>query len=177
MSELRGGLGEFFLADLLSQILPSDFYTLQYEFSSGERVDAAIRLGNRLVPVASKFPLEQFQKRMKDDPDTVVTDLGYRSAKNFHLTPSCVANLFMGRTDDVSKDQQNFCKSARSATEGFIAVAKNLRGFGCSLYRGLAGDRVWTLLCQTAYNLKKFLQIYRAEDIEEGRLMKLGLLG
>ena len=121
--------------------------------------------------------IERFQKRMQDDPETVVTDLGYRSAKNFRLTPACVANLFMGRTDDVSTDQQAFCKSARSATEGFIAVAKNLRGFGCSLYRGLAGDRVWTLLCQTAYNLKKFLQLYRAEDIEESSLMKLGLLG
>lgn len=121
--------------------------------------------------------LELFHKRMKDYPQTVVTDLGYRSANNMRLTSSNVATLFMGRTEDVSPDQQDFCKSARSATEGFIAVAKNLRGFGCSLYRGLAGDRVWTLLCQTACNLKKFLQLYRAEDIEEASLMKLGLLG
>ena len=59
--KLRGGLGEFFLADLLSQILPGDFFTLQYEFSGGERVDAVIRLGDQLVPVDSKFPLEQFR--------------------------------------------------------------------------------------------------------------------
>jgi transposase, IS5 family len=121
--------------------------------------------------------LELFQKRMKTDPDTVVTDLGFRSAKNFCFAASFVGNVFMGRTQDVEPDQQDFCKSARSATEGFIAVAKNLCGFGCSLYRGLEGDRVWTLLCQTAYNLKKFLQLYRAEDIEEASLMKLGLLG
>ena len=120
--------------------------------------------------------LKRFQKRMKGDPETVVTDLGFRSRQNKRLTPKCVANLFMGRTEDVRLDQQDFCKSARSATEGFIAVAKNLRGFGCSLYRGFSGDRVWTLLCQTAYNLKKFLQLYRAEDIEEESLVKLGLL-
>lgn len=59
--KLRGGLGEFFLADLLAQILPGDFFTLQYEFSGGERVDAVIRLGDQLVPVDSKFPLEQFR--------------------------------------------------------------------------------------------------------------------
>jgi IS5 family transposase len=120
--------------------------------------------------------LERFQKRMKNDPQTVVTDLGFRSKKNKRLTPACVTNLFMGKTEDVNPDQQDFCKSARSATEGFIAVAKNLRGFGCSLYRGLTGDRIWTLLCQTAYNLKKFLQLYKAEDIEEDTLVKLGLL-
>lgn len=60
--KIRGGLGEFFLADLLSQTIPTDFYTLQYEFSSGERVDAVIRLGGRLVPIDAKFPLESFQR-------------------------------------------------------------------------------------------------------------------
>ena len=60
--KMRGGLGEFFLADLLTQILPADFFTLQYGFPDGERVDAAIRLRDRVVPVDSKFPLENFQK-------------------------------------------------------------------------------------------------------------------
>lgn len=60
--KMRGGIGEFFLADLLTQILPTDFFTLQYGFPDGERVDAAIRLRDRVVPVDSKFPLENFQK-------------------------------------------------------------------------------------------------------------------
>jgi DNA recombination protein RmuC len=63
--KLRGGLGEFFLGDLLGQILPPDHYYIQYAFRSGERVDAAIKLGGSLVPVDSKFPLENF-KRMLD---------------------------------------------------------------------------------------------------------------
>ena len=60
--KMRGGLGEFFLADLLTQILPTDFFTLQYGFPDGERVDAAIHLRDRVVPVDSKFPLENFRK-------------------------------------------------------------------------------------------------------------------
>lgn len=118
-----------------------------------------------------------FQKRMKANPDTTVTDLGFRSAKNLRLTSKTVETVFMGRSEDVTEEKQDFCKSVRSATEGFIAVAKNWRGFGCSLYRGFGGDRIWTLLCQTAYNLKKFLQLYWDEDLEETSLVKLGLLG
>jgi DNA recombination protein RmuC len=60
--KLRGGLGEQFLGELLSQILPKEFFTLQYQFSSGERVDAVVRLGEKLVPIDSKFPLDNFKR-------------------------------------------------------------------------------------------------------------------
>jgi hypothetical protein len=117
-----------------------------------------------------------FQERMRGYPNTTVTDLGFRSRDNFRNTPDSISHTFLGRSDDVDADQQDFCRKARSATEGFIAVAKHLRGFGKSLYHRLQGDRVWTLLCQTAYNLKKFLQLYRRKKLEENSLMSLGLL-
>lgn len=60
--KLRGGLGEFFLEDLLAQTLPPNHFTMQHAFSSGEKVDAAIRLGSSLVPVDAKFPLENFKR-------------------------------------------------------------------------------------------------------------------
>ncbi|MFA4991705.1 MAG: DNA recombination protein RmuC [Candidatus Omnitrophota bacterium] len=61
--KMRGGLGELFLESLLEQIMPrKDFYELQYGFKSGERVDAVVKIGNRLVPVDSKFPLESFKR-------------------------------------------------------------------------------------------------------------------
>lgn len=61
--KMRGGLGELFLESLLEQIMPrKDFYELQHCFKTGERVDAVIKVGNRLVPVDSKFPLESFKR-------------------------------------------------------------------------------------------------------------------
>lgn len=66
--KLRGGMGELFLGDLLLQILPPEHYGLQHTFKSGEKVDAVINIGTRLVPVDAKFPYENF-RRVVDAPN------------------------------------------------------------------------------------------------------------
>ena len=119
--------------------------------------------------------LKRFQKRMQIYPQNVITDLGFRSQSNFSNTHDTISNVFLGRSNDVIETHQDFCRRARSATEGFIAVAKNLRGFGKSLYKRLTGDRIWTLLCQTAYNLKKLIQLTKAGQISCENLLKLGV--
>lgn len=70
--KLRGNMGEFFLEDLLRQILPSEHYVFQHGFRSGEVVDAAIFIGDNIVPVDSKFPLESFVRMVQlpeSDPE------------------------------------------------------------------------------------------------------------
>src|SRR3990167_2054224 len=63
--KIRGNIGEQILKELLKQYFPKDTYKLQYAFKSGEKVDAVIVTSQGLIPIDSKFPLENFKKYAK----------------------------------------------------------------------------------------------------------------
>ena len=65
--KLRGNIGEQVLKDLITQMFPKSSFNLQYSFKSGEKVDAAIKTGAGILPIDSKFPMENFQKMVKSD--------------------------------------------------------------------------------------------------------------
>src|ERR1043166_208740 len=65
----RGGFGELLLEQLLADRLPPTAYARQYGFAGGERVDAVIRTGDRIVPIDSKFPLDNFERMLSAGND------------------------------------------------------------------------------------------------------------
>jgi len=67
--KLRGNIGEHVLKDLIAQTFPKNSFSLQYQFRSGERVDAAIKTEAGILPIDAKFPMENFQKMAKAQTD------------------------------------------------------------------------------------------------------------
>lgn len=63
--KLRGNIGEQVLKDLITQMFPKNSFHLQYEFRNGDKVDAAIQTDAGILPIDSKFPMENFQKWTK----------------------------------------------------------------------------------------------------------------
>ena len=53
------------MKELLTQYLPKQSFHLQYTFKSGDKVDAAIKTAAGIIPVDSKFPMENFRRMMK----------------------------------------------------------------------------------------------------------------
>ena len=67
--KLRGLMGEQTLETMLRQVLPDRFWTVQHRFGDGRTVDAVVRLGDRLIPIDAKFPLESYQRMAAADGD------------------------------------------------------------------------------------------------------------
>jgi DNA recombination protein RmuC len=64
--KLRGQWGEASLGHVLSQHFPSELYEIQHLFSTGEQVDAVLKLPNgRILPIDAKFPSENFVKMVE----------------------------------------------------------------------------------------------------------------
>lgn len=63
--KIRGNVGEQVLKDLLEQMIPKGNLKMQHRFKSGEAVDAIIKTKNGLIPIDSKFPMENYQKAAK----------------------------------------------------------------------------------------------------------------
>lgn len=63
--KLRGNIGEQVLKDLIGQMFPKQSFHVQYKFKSGLTVDAAIKTDAGILPIDSKFPMENFQRMMK----------------------------------------------------------------------------------------------------------------
>src|SRR4030042_2854296 len=61
----RGGLGEYYLETVLKNVLPPNSYQLQYPFKDGTKVDAVVFVDKRIIPIDSKFSLENYNRMVE----------------------------------------------------------------------------------------------------------------
>ncbi len=62
----RGILGEYYLETLLKNVMAPGQYQMQYAFKNGEIVDAAVFINNKVIPIDSKFSLENYNKLVEE---------------------------------------------------------------------------------------------------------------
>ncbi len=65
----RGILGEYYLETLLKNVMPPGSYQMQYPFPDGTIVDAAVFVKDKVIPIDSKFSLENYN-RISETNDT-----------------------------------------------------------------------------------------------------------
>ena len=80
--KLRGEIGQTFLENILSQVLPQNYFQTQYRFQNGNIVDAIIKLkDSRLLCIDSKFPLDSLKeflsngKNLDETPPQFIRDV------------------------------------------------------------------------------------------------------
>lgn len=58
----RGILGEYYLETLLKNVLPTGSFQMQYPFKDGTIVDAVVFVKEKIIPIDSKFSLENYNR-------------------------------------------------------------------------------------------------------------------
>ena len=62
----RGVLGEYYLETVLKNVLPPNAYQMQYEFNDGDIVDAVVFVKDKIIPIDSKFSLENYNRIVQE---------------------------------------------------------------------------------------------------------------
>lgn len=65
----RGVLGEYYLNTVLENVLPPGTWAAQYEFKDGTKVDAVIFVKDKIIPIDSKFSLENYNRILETNDD------------------------------------------------------------------------------------------------------------
>jgi DNA recombination protein RmuC len=98
--KLRGNLGETLLEELVKQVIPQGFYEFQYTFRDGSKVDAVIKTSERIIPIDSKFPKEEFERYVNASSD---------SEKN-----SAMARLSKAMKDQIDDIAEKYIKPSEN---------------------------------------------------------------
>ncbi|HDH31312.1 MAG TPA: DNA recombination protein RmuC [Candidatus Wolfebacteria bacterium] len=76
----RGVLGEYYLETVLKNVLPPGTFQMQYEFKDKTIVDAVIFIKDRIIPIDSKFSLENYNRILesKDEAERKRLEIAFR---------------------------------------------------------------------------------------------------
>ncbi len=84
----RGILGEYYLETVLQNVLPPESFQMQYGFEDGEIVDAAVFVKGKVIPVDSKFSLDNYNRLVeaKDPADKAIHEKAFINDLKLRIT-------------------------------------------------------------------------------------------
>lgn len=162
----RGILGEYYLETLLKNIMPPGSYEMQYTFPDGDIVDAAVFVKDKIIPIDSKFSLENYNRMIeavdKTEKDRLeklfVSDLKNRIVETskyikpgegtmefaFMFIPheAIYYDLLINKVGSVSGDDENLIQRAASKYKVIIVSPTSFLAYLQTVLQGLKAMQI-----------------------------------
>ena len=162
----RGILGEYYLETLLKNIMPPGSYQMQYPFPDGTIVDAVVFVKDKIIPIDSKFSLENYNrisetnnKTEKDRLEKVfVNDLKNRIAETskyiqpdkgtmdfaFMFIPheAIYYDLLINKIGAINEDTENLIQRAASKYKVIIVSPTSFLAYLQTVLQGLKAMQI-----------------------------------
>ncbi len=162
----RGILGEYYLETLLKNVLPPDSYKMQYPFPDGTIVDAAVFVKDKIIPVDSKFSLENYNRivgerdesRKKELEKVFVNDLKNRILETskyiqpqngtmdfaFMFIPheAIYYDLLVNKIGGVAEEDENLIQRAASKYKVIIVSPTSFLAYLQTVLQGLRAMKI-----------------------------------
>jgi DNA recombination protein RmuC len=162
----RGILGEYYLETLLKNVMPPGSYQMQYPFPDGTIVDAVVFVKDKVIPVDSKFSLENYN-RISETNDKVekekleklfVSDLKNRIVETskyiqpdqntmdfaFMFIPheAIYYDLLINKIGAVTEDTENLIQRAASKYKVIIVSPTSFLAYLQTVLQGLKAMQI-----------------------------------
>ncbi|MEN3039208.1 MAG: DNA recombination protein RmuC [Candidatus Kryptonium sp.] len=106
----RGGIGEIMLEKMIQDTLPKEYYEIQFEFKDRKRVDAIIKINNKILPIDSKFPLDNYRKMTETKDESEKEKMKKEFFKDIKKRADEIASNYI-RPDENTFDFAIICMS------------------------------------------------------------------
>jgi len=183
----RGILGEYYLETLLKNVLAPSQYQMQYGFKNGEIVDAAVFIKDKIIPIDSKFSLENYNRLTEAGDETekarleklFVNDLKLRITETakyirpeegtmefaFMFIPheAIYYDLLINKIGAVTEDTENLIQRAAGKYKVIIVSPTSFLAYLQTVLQGLKAMQIEESAKQirtNVENLQKHLKSY-----------------
>lgn len=100
--KLRGGYGEVILTELVSEILPTYMYQEQYTFSDKTKVDLVIKYKELLIPIDSKFPVEEYKKYYDEKDENIKKEYFKRFIRQLKEIGDSISSKYIKQDENTT---------------------------------------------------------------------------